>query len=83
MVIASPFSHLALITVEVDIAENQIQAAVEDDGRGFDPGGKTGGTGLASMKERTSLLGGTLTLTSEPEKGARIEIFLPLPRSRH
>ena len=74
-------SGASTITVEVDITENQIKAAVEDDGRGFEPGGEAGGTGLASMKERTSLLGGTLTLMSEPGKGTRIEIFLPLPRS--
>ena len=79
-------SRASTITVEVDIAENQVKAAVEDDGRGFVPGEeepRVGGTGLASMKERTSLLGGTLALASEPGKGTRIEICLPLlPESR-
>jgi signal transduction histidine kinase len=79
-------SRASTITVEVDIAENQVKAAVEDDGRGFVPGEeepRVGGTGLASMKERTSLLGGTLALASEPGKGTRIEICLPLlPGSR-
>jgi signal transduction histidine kinase len=77
-------SQASTIAVEVDIAENRVKAAVEDDGRGFEPGEEAagaGGTGLTSMKERTSLLGGTLTLMSEPGKGTRIEIFLPLPRS--
>lgn len=75
------------IKVEVNITERQLRAAVEDDGRGFEPGEETtqsGGTGLASMKERASLLGGTLTLISDLGKGTRIKIFLPLlPRSRH
>ncbi len=79
-------SGASMITIEVDITENQVKAAVEDDGRGFEleeEVDQPGGTGLASMKERASLLGGTLALASEPGKGTRIEIFLPLlPGSR-
>jgi signal transduction histidine kinase len=79
-------SVASTITVEVNITENEVKAAVEDNGRGFEPGEEatgTGGTGLASMEERTSLLGGNLNLASEPGKGTRIEIFFPLlPRNR-
>jgi signal transduction histidine kinase len=79
-------SRAGNITIEVDINENRVKAAVEDDGRGFEPGeepNRKSGTGLASMKERATLLGGTIDLVSAPEKGTRIEIFLPLlPRSR-
>ena len=70
------------IKVEVDITENRVKAAVEDDGRGFEPGEEAGGTGLTSMKERTALLGGNLSLVSVPGEGTRVEIFLPLPRSQ-
>jgi signal transduction histidine kinase len=74
------------IKVEVDITESYVRAAVEDDGQGFEPRGEAtrtdGGTGLSSMEERASLLGGDLSLTSAPGKGMRVEIFLPLPRSR-
>jgi signal transduction histidine kinase len=79
-------SRASAITVEVDITENRVKATVEDNGRGFVPREKeprVGGTGLASMKERTSLLGGTLALAPRLSKGTRIEIFLPLsPESR-
>ncbi len=68
------------IKVELDTNDNRIKAAVEDDGRGFESGEEaTGGTGLASMKERASLLGGTLDMASVPDRGTRVEIFLPLP----
>jgi signal transduction histidine kinase len=73
------------IKVEANITESHVSAAVEDDGRGFEPeeeATQTGSTGLASMKERTSLLGGNTSLSSVPGKGTRIEVFLPLPRSR-
>lgn len=71
------------IKVEVDITESRVKATVEDDGRGFEPGEevyRAGGTGLASMKERTALLGGNISLVSVPGEGTRVEIFLPLPR---
>jgi signal transduction histidine kinase len=79
-------SEAGKITVEVDITGDLVRAAVRDDGRGFQPGEEatsTSGTGLASMKERAALLGGTLGLMSTPGKGTRIEIFLPLlPRNQ-
>ncbi|MCA1715934.1 MAG: histidine kinase [Actinobacteria bacterium] len=79
-------SRAGTITIEVAINENQVEAAVEDDGRGFEPGEeatRASGAGLASMKERAALLGGTAGLMSTPGKGTRIEVFLPLlPRSR-
>jgi len=78
-------SKAGAITIEIDISENRVRAVVEDDGRGFEPGEeapRVGGTGLASMKERASLLGGTLNLASTPGKGTRVEILLPLPGSR-
>lgn len=78
-------SGAATITVEVDIDENHARALVQDDGRGFGSGEEVtsvGGTGLASMQERVSLLGGNLNLVSVPGKGTRVEISLPLPGSQ-
>jgi signal transduction histidine kinase len=80
-------AEASMITVEVEIDDNQVKAAVKDNGRGFDPLKEApqsdSGTGLASMRERASLLGGTVTLISDSDKGARVEIVLPLlPRSR-
>lgn len=79
-------SRASKITIKVEISEDRVRAVVEDDGRGFEPGEEAprdGGTGVASMKERASLLGGTLSLASAPGKGTRVEIFLPLPGRSH
>ncbi|MDP5306700.1 histidine kinase [Paracoccus spongiarum] len=46
-----------------------------DDGAGFAPGSREG-TGLTGMRERITLLGGTLRL-SAPERGTMIETSLP------
>ena len=54
---------------------------VRDSGRGFDPSEVQGkpGLGLASMEERVRLVGGELTVSSEPEKGTSIAVRIPLP----
>ncbi len=53
---------------------------VRDDGRGFDPGAvRQAGRhlGLVSMRDRAAGVGGTLTVQSEPGKGAVIELEVP------
>jgi signal transduction histidine kinase len=53
---------------------------VDDDGVGFDPEARrgTGHFGLANLRDRAAGVGGTLTIDSEPDKGARIIVRLPL-----
>ena len=53
---------------------------ISDDGQGFSPvrnPGQEGQRGMAGMAERIDLLGGTLTVTSEPGKGTQIEALFP------
>jgi signal transduction histidine kinase len=53
---------------------------ISDDGQGFAPAtdpGREGQRGMAGMSERIKQLGGTLTVTSEPGKGTRIEALFP------
>lgn len=69
----------AHVSITISIAPDQVQAAVEDDGAGFDPAGFTRtASGLASMRERTELLGGLLKTDSAPGQGTRIELLVPL-----
>lgn len=51
-----------------------VDLAVEDDGRGFDAAAapERGRYGIAGMKERARLAGGTLSVESAPGRGARI-----------
>ena len=57
---------------------------IEDDGRGFDASepiqvDESGrGRGLLSMQERASLLGGTCDIQSQPGKGTRIKVRVPI-----
>ena len=47
-----------------------------DDGIGFDPDTVQGqgGLGLAGMEERVALLGGRLTVNSEPGQGTTVRV---------
>jgi signal transduction histidine kinase len=50
---------------------------LEDNGSGFIPGEICKGNGLSNMKERSSLLGGTFSIESEPGKGTTIRVKIP------
>jgi signal transduction histidine kinase len=71
-----------LITLEMQ--DQFVTLNVEDDGIGFAPGEfkepKQGmrGLGLWGMKERASLLNGTLEVESEPGNGTRVTVRLPI-----
>src|SRR5687768_2075322 len=64
------------VTVMAREADGTLQLSVTDDGRGFDPSAPGAGFGLAGMRERVLLLGGTLDVTSGPG-GTRIDASLP------
>ena len=76
-------ARTARAAVEVVCDDRHIQITVRDDGTGFDPGLLTcgngrGGFGLFSIRERLEVLGGALQLHSEPGKGARIVLRIPV-----
>jgi two-component system sensor histidine kinase UhpB len=80
-------AHTVLVRVEGD-AET-IQITICDDGRGFDTEGhkqtlepgQEHGWGLVGMRERASLLSGTLHITSKPGHGTTIHTRIPIPVS--
>ncbi len=61
-----------------------VELVIEDNGIGFDPEKLTlqenidRGFGLASMKERTELAGGTLSIRSVPDEGTTVQALWPL-----
>lgn len=66
-----------------------IQISVQDEGEGFDPEDKEltpdqeGGFGLFSIRERVDTLGGRMDLDSEPGKGTKVSLYLPLKDRRN
>lgn len=73
-------SRAAVLAVTVDITPHEIRALVEDDGCGFDVNQPpaSGGVGLSSMRERTELLGGRMTIRSRIGKGTQVTFTVPI-----
>lgn len=67
------------VEVLVKVTSREVSLRVRDQGVGFsqEPGQKPDSLGLISMRERTEMLGGLLTVDSQPGKGTRIQVTIP------
>jgi signal transduction histidine kinase len=74
--------HAQAEAVDVRVVERNgvIEITVRDDGRGFDPAGAGRGFGLLGMRERVSLVGGRLSISSQPGGGTSLHAELPASR---
>jgi signal transduction histidine kinase len=66
------------VFLRVEEEEGWLLGEVRDDGKGFDPERTSPGLGLSGMREWVELLGGKLSVESQPGKGTRILFRLPL-----
>lgn len=67
------------VTVLAGRSDNEVAMAVQDDGAGFTPTPGGNGHGLANMRARAAVLGGSLRIDSQPGKGTRVLLTLPVP----
>jgi signal transduction histidine kinase len=75
----SKHAYAKHVQVVVRQEPDHLFVTIEDDGKGFDP--KRGrGMGLVGMQERVSQLGGDLSVESDPTRGTKLRIGLPLPQ---
>jgi len=74
-------SHAAAVNLSLQTADKFIRLTVSDDGAGFrtTAAAKPASFGLAGMRERALLAGGTFTVRSAPGQGTAV--VLKLPRS--
>jgi signal transduction histidine kinase len=75
--------HAKATRVKVVVVEQpeSIDITVSDDGVGFDPEQGVEGFGLIGMRERASLMDGTLSVVSQPELGTTIRCRIPGQRA--
>lgn len=77
------------ITLKMVSSFPNIILRIEDDGIGFDLAQRLASAtvekrmGLRSMQERTTLIGGTMRIRSQPGKGTKILIEIPNTRKQH
>jgi PAS domain S-box-containing protein len=66
--------------VDLSYGEQELLLSIRDDGTGFDPepAVQKGGFGLRGMQERLALLGGRLSVSSQPGEGTTIAARVPI-----
>jgi signal transduction histidine kinase len=82
--VRNAFRHAGARRIEVEIHfdNREFHVRVRDDGKGIDPkvldaGGRAGHHGMPGMHERAKLAGGELTVRSELDSGAEIDLTIP------
>lgn len=72
------------LSVAIQFYSNEVQLSVSDNGIGFDESDvssdayKKNGSGLANMKKRAALVGGSLVVKSGPSQGTTIVLIIPV-----
>ncbi|MFN7998295.1 MAG: sensor histidine kinase [Bryobacteraceae bacterium] len=75
--------HSMARSIRIDVVQesHRLRLNISDDGRGFDSV-RVRGLGLLGMEERVTHLGGNFQLQSEPGRGTRLSIEIPLALER-
>jgi signal transduction histidine kinase len=76
----SKHAYAKNVRVVVRQEPNRLRVSIEDDGKGFNSS-RVRGLGLVGMNERVSQLGGVLNVDSDPARGTRLRVDLPLPNA--
>jgi signal transduction histidine kinase len=70
-------AHASAVHVSVSASPGRVAVAITDDGDGFSTEARTSGFGLAGMRERVYLVGGTFELDSSAAGGTAVRAELP------
>lgn len=69
------------VEIQLRLLDNSVIVGIADNGRGLpEKAGSNFGNGLSNMADRLKRVGGSLELASEPGKGTRISLRVPLHR---
>ena len=76
---ATKHSEATQVEVTLERGDDEVVLTVSDNGLGFSPSQprKPGSQGLTGLRERASLLNGTVTIDSAPGRGTVVEMRLP------
>ena len=71
-------AQASAVDLRISAENSMLTFRVEDDGKGFDPGTVTRGSGLQNMRDRLEALGGSLEVRSAPGHGTTVVGKIPL-----
>jgi ligand-binding sensor domain-containing protein len=75
-------SGCSAVSAAMRIQDGQLVAEIRDDGYGFIPGEPATGHGLTNMRARAEELRGSCRIDSEPGRGTRLTLTIPLKKVR-
>ena len=82
-------SKATQVLIQVEERERDLLVEIEDDGHGFDlasvavPGPSGRGLGLLGMRERLSMVGGSVEVISSADAGTRVVLCVPFEEENH
>ena len=71
-------AHAQRVWISLTQDQQRICLQVRDDGCGYDSSQHHSGLGILGMRERAALLGGKITIRSQPGQGTTVEATLPV-----
>jgi signal transduction histidine kinase len=71
------YAQASQVEVSLRSTDDLVTFAIADDGRGFDPGAISLGTGLQGMADRIEAIGGTVAIESTPGAGTTVRGRIP------
>jgi len=77
------YAQATAVEISMTCEEDFLDIEIEDNGIGFNPKdsiGRSGHYGLLGIRERARILGGSLTIESDPTLGTTLKIRLPLEK---
>jgi len=76
-------AHASQVWVDLSMEEDTVSLTVQDNGAGFsEEKSETSGIGLAGLRERITVAGGTLNISSAPKRGTVLSAQFPLSEKR-
>ena len=75
---AVKYSKATELIIKAELTGNGLQFLINDNGIGFDIGKQTRGNGIHNIQKRISDLNGTISITSETNRGSVFAFYIPL-----
>ena len=72
------YADCTIVEISIETNSDSIELIIEDNGKGFDTNQKPKGVGLRNIDNRVKFYKGTSTIISQPDRGCRLEISVPL-----
>ena len=72
------YAKASLVEIDIIIHEEKLKLRVNDNGIGFDMNKTKKGIGLANIKRRAELFGGTFKIISSPKNGCELVVAIPV-----